>query len=300
MSGGDLPSDFAIRPARRDAELFCPPSPEMLRLQRLLPGLLAPSKGRGGLLARTLRAIVIAPCTQLTFFSFDLQMFLFDVLHVSRFARLSHGLGMLLVNLVIAALLTFYSQSLWGAAAFAGVLLLWYGGMALSVRLWRWWLVMVPIVAVLVSTGAWLGATLSETSLWILLAATATFVAIGHSTEPTFPPRAGDPYRWVPIPELIFGRPSRRPPLRQSVYWSLRVACYFPIGVLSELWASPRLLPYTVLRLTLMRWGYAPELSQLLDERRDRAWRSGNPALDFVGTGGGVFLLHQPRKEPSR
>ena len=69
----------------------------------------------------------------------------------------------------------------------------------------------------------------------------------------------------------------------------LRVASFVLVGWLDELWASPRLLPYNVLRL-MLSMGYAPELRRELDARAREALASGNPALDYVGIGGGSFL----------
>jgi hypothetical protein len=61
------------------------------------------------------------------------------------------------------------------------------------------------------------------------------------------------------------------------------------MGAVSESWASLRLMPYGWLIL-MMRLGYAPERRAELYEWAERAWATGNPALDFVGTGGGTFL----------
>jgi hypothetical protein len=61
------------------------------------------------------------------------------------------------------------------------------------------------------------------------------------------------------------------------------------IGIVAESWASLRLMPYNWL-LVMMRLGYAGERYAELQGWSDRAWASGNPALDFVGSGGGTFL----------
>jgi hypothetical protein len=69
------------------------------------------------------------------------------------------------------------------------------------------------------------------------------------------------------------------------------------LGIAAEAWASLRLMPYNWL-LLMMRLGYAPERHAELRGWSERAWATGNPALDFVGTGGGTFLTAD--LEPAR
>ena len=66
----------------------------------------------------------------------------------------------------------------------------------------------------------------------------------------------------------------------------------FPMGLLNETVAFPRVYPYFVL-LLLMRLGYAPKARALLRDRVARAQASGNPAIDYVGIGGGTPLSRQ-------
>jgi hypothetical protein len=67
------------------------------------------------------------------------------------------------------------------------------------------------------------------------------------------------------------------------------VAAYPFIGMVDEIWASPRLLPYNILRLMLAA-GYAPSVREVLDDRARRGLANRNPALDYVGVGGGTFI----------
>jgi hypothetical protein len=48
-------------------------------------------------------------------------------------------------------------------------------------------------------------------------------------------------------------------------------------------------MPYNWLML-MMRLGYAPQRRAQLQDWAERAWATGQPALDFVGSGGGAFL----------
>lgn len=81
-----------------DAELFVPPSREALFLLRHAAWLVSPSLSPGSAPSRFLRMVLVAPFTQLTFFSFDLQAFLFGVFHTTFSARAGHLLFMCAVN----------------------------------------------------------------------------------------------------------------------------------------------------------------------------------------------------------
>lgn len=287
-----------FHPSEAEPELYCPPSAEADRLRRRFPLLLAPPEGEGPRLHRMVRNVLVAPFTQLSLGSFDLQMFLFDVLHTSVAARATHLIGMAAVNLIVAALLSQLAGTALAAWLYAAVLLIWYGAVAHLVRLLAWWLAMIPVVAALAFAGTLL-ASASTGLLVLALLLSGLILTLGHAGEPLFPPRAGDPYRWRPVAELVFGPAGQRHSLPATLYWVLRVIFFGATGILNEIWASPRLLPYNILRL-LMAAGYAPKLRAVLDDRVRRAWASGNPALDYVGVGGGAFLVTDesgPRSE---
>ncbi len=281
------PSRFAH--GSPDAELFCEPSDEAHRLLRWLSPLTTPTDGRGALPWRTLRSFLISPFTQLTFVSFDLQMFLFDVFHTTRTARAGHFVGMLGVNLFVLALAVHASGGALGGAPVALALLAWYGAVAWTTRLALWWVAMVAVVGALWVGACALGAALTASALAVGVGVSGAVVAFSHLPEPLYPPRAGDPLRWLTVGEFIRGPDGARNPATTVALRAVRVSSYVFVGWVSEMWASPRLLPYNVLRL-MFRAGYARELSTVLDERARRAWASGNPALDYVGIGGGTFL----------
>lgn len=272
-----------------DAEFFCPPSPEAERLTRSAPWLFAPEDGRGSVLSRVVRSFFVAPFTQFTFMSFDLQIFLLDVLHTSWVARMGHLVGMTGVNFFFMLLLS----SLWGpeaGMAYGIVLLGWYAAVARSAGLRGWWWLMLGVVsALVVGSGAWARAGGSPRLAGLGILVSGLVVTFPHAAEPKMPPRAGHPHEWRSVREVIFGLPGENYGVLQCLWNAFRVASYPWIGLVNELWASPRLMPYNFLRV-MMGFGYAPELRTCLDSRRDRAWASGNPALDYVGIGGGTFM----------
>jgi len=272
-------------------EMFVPPSREAMCLTRLARGLVAPRTGRGSLLSRGARSFLVAPFTQLTFVSFDLQAFLFDVFHTTWVARIGHFVGMTGVNffLMVAA------GALAGPAgvlAYAALILAWYAVVARAAGLPGWWFATAPLVGGLAAGAlAWPAWTAGlpgwASAPWVGLAASAAVISFSHAPEPWFPPRAGDPLRWTKVTAFIRG--TGPDAARGRWLRVLRVGMYPWIGMVDEFWAAPRLLPYNLLRV-MLAFGYAPELKVELDSWKDRALASGQPALDYVGIGGGAFL----------
>lgn len=288
-----MPTPNAER-ATLPVEIFVPPSDEAERLLRSIPGLVAqaPASPQGP--ARLLRDALVAPFTQLTFLSFDLQAFLFEVFHTTRWARAGHLFGMTGVNLFAMAGLSQLSAGIDGidlGALYAGALLCWYAVVSRDARLALWWAAMVPVVLGLYSlAGLWLQWTAGFDSLvaspWLWVAASAVMISTSHIPEPRLPPRAGDPLRWMSIREFVLGPPGRPRPLGAVIPRAIRIALLPISGTIDELWAAPRLLPYNVLFL-MFQAGYAPARRAELHDRAVRAIASGQPALDFVGIGGG-------------
>ena len=285
--------------AEAGADIFVPPSGEARALVRRLGWLVAPGDGRGNLLSRMVGVVVVAPFTQFTFFSFDLQAFLYEIFHTRAVTRAGHFVFMLGVNLFLMAGLARVSV---GAAhgldlgtAYAALLLAWYGLLARQTGLWGLGLVMVPVVAALrlgatlfdAATGA--GGPLASPWLWMVVSALC--VALSHCAEPLLPPRVNETRGWMPVAHYLFGAPGRRLPRRTVAVRLLRASAQVLWGTIDEWWASPRLLPYNFLML-MFRAGYRPDVSRILRGHVERAEASGNPALDYVGVGGGTFLGH--------
>ena len=272
-----------------DAEMFVAPSDEAVFLLGWMPSLFSSQQER-----HLLRDALVAPLTQLTFLSFDLQYFLYGVFHTTWLSRAGHVLGFVGVNLSLLAGLSLITAGLPGfdgGAVYAGALLCWYAALSRDARLPLWWVAMVPVVGALYLLGtrwAALGAV-APLSPWLGVLISAAIISLSHAAEPLFPPRAGDPLMWRTLPEFVWGVPGAPNTRRESLRRMARVGLYPFIGLLDELWAAPRLLPYPVLKV-MFALGYAPQVRRALDERLQRALASGNPAIDYVGIGGGTPL----------
>lgn len=296
--------------------MFVPPSAEALCLARRLGWLIAPPEGRERWYTRAFGFLVVAPFTQLTLRSFDLQTFLFQVFHTRLPARLGHALFMPAVNFFMMAALAglrigphptehgWPGPSLNGATGYALILLLWYFFVARGERLYLWWLLTVPFtLALAFGADAFYCATftldaarrtflapsplVANPFLWMTVA--AALVAFSHGPEPRLPPRVGEAREWTEHRRFLFG--PREAPCSPSkvVRRGLLLAVQLVSGTLNEWWASPRLMPYNLL-LLMFRAGYRPDVAERTRHHAERALESGNPAIDFVGIGGGAFL----------
>ena len=300
---GALASDWQPDSAAPQAELFAPPSPEHRWLLRHVPGLVAPPPDGDTRLGRFARMVLVAPMTQCTLLSFDLQVFLYGVFHTTKTARIGHFVFQAAVTwwlLVAAGQWAVAGGAVTGAHVLGAVLLVWYAAMAVQYRLWAWAALMVPVVASLVVTAdsvaahatlvphSWSVLVELPRAVQALLWATvcAAIVALSHAPEPKVPPRTVEGDQWLSIEEYIL-KPGTFASSR--VARALRVGLYGLWGTLDELWASPRLVPYGVL-LLMFAGGYRRDVADRHQQWLQRAWASGNPALDYVGIGGATYL----------
>ncbi|MFN7145317.1 MAG: hypothetical protein ACK4YP_16205, partial [Myxococcota bacterium] len=301
------------------AELFLEPSAEARFLTRHLGWLIAPAPGERGWLSAAVLTFLVAPYTQLTFFSYDLQAFLYEVFHSHRVTRLGHFVFMLAVNFfVLVALVPLapgphptahapLAPGLTGATLYAGVLLAWYAALAAKTGFWALAGVMAPVVAALcVGAHAWYGLTftldpaarsfLAPTPLhanpWLGMTGSAFLIALSHGAEPRLPPRVTECDEWRSLREYVLGRPHEELGAGRRAIRATRVVLQLLYGTVDEWWASPRLMPYTFLML-MFRCGYRPADHARLRALVERAEASGNPALDYVGTGGGTHLRRE-------
>ncbi len=287
-----------FQPSPVVAEVYQPPSEEARRLLRGAAWLTSPKAGTSGLPARLALQLLIAPMTQLTFFSFDLQAFLFMVFHRRRLAVLGHALFMTTENLFIMAWLrgtTIATTSIgtWDGGLLHPLLLLtWYGRVAFVARLRGWLAVTVPMLALLYWASGPLAVLCRQSwhvsPAWGVVAS-ALFVALSHGAEHLLPPRTIHPFRWTRLRDYVYAPELG---LGTRVLRLLHVAAITVIGTAAEAWASLRLMHYNWLMI-MMRLGYAPQRYAELQSWTERAWASGQPALDFVGSGGGTFLTAQ-------
>jgi len=268
------------------AQLWVEPSREARFLLRAMPWLVSPGESDSAA-ARIVRNALVAPFTQLTFFSFDLQAYLFELFHDSRRARAGHAVGMAGAVTCLLAL----GCWAWGPTALlvgCAALITWYVAVAAKAELALWGVLAVPMVLGL----GWVAAQLAGAVggrpglLWAGWLGSGIVIALSHSGELMQPPRAFDPTGWSRVRTYLVGEGERVRPLPVRLAY---MGWVFVTGVANELWASPRLLPYNLLFL-MFRGGYAPRRAAQLTERTQRAWASGNPALDFVGEGGAAYL----------
>lgn len=281
------------------ARVFVEPSTEARRLARYLGFLVAPRAGRETSLSRAVGTLLVAPFTQLDLFSFDLQIFLYRVFHRRAPARVGHFLFMPVVNFfVIAALADIRlgprpaARILFGpnlGTAYAALLLLWYLVLAHRTRLHAWGLLMIPVVAALCAGGNRFHGRAFGFNPWLGAILAAALVALSHAPEPKLPPRVSGHRHWVTIREFLTGRPGEHLSVGERVVRLLLVALQLLSGTVNELLASPRLMPYGFL-LLLFAAGYRPDVDGPLRDHVRRALESGNPAIDYVGIGGGTYL----------
>jgi hypothetical protein len=283
-----------------EAVLFEPPSREALFLLRHAGWLVSPGALPGSTLGRFLRMVLVAPFTQLTFFSFDLQAFQFGVFHTTVWSRAGHLLFMSGVNFFM--LLGLGQVELGGGLdagmLYALVLALWHLSVALGVGLRAWGLCAVGAViglelaarACLASDAGPLQALSRHAFAGAALC--AFLIAVSHAPEPRLPPRAVAGPRWLGMGEYVLGPAGARHAPRIRLANGVRVGLYVMWGTLDEWWAAMRLMPYNFLWL-MFRAGYArPVQDRVLGHVRS-ALASGNPALDYVGIGGATMLQRQ-------
>lgn len=307
--------DVVNAPEGVHTEVFCQPSKEMLLLLRVLGRLVSPRNGKPALLNRVLGAITIAPFTQLTLTNYELQDYLFRVFHVTIWSKLAHAVFM---PAVVFFMMVFFAQfrlqgipaeqgwqqfTFSGAYVYAGLLILWYLVLAITKKFYLWWLLTVPMV-LLMALGAdmyfceyvsspeifhWYAPTdlLHNPLLWMLVS--ANMISASHATELVLPPRAAKRWCWMPLREVLLGEPSQRWSVARVWRGLRQLAFQLTWGPINEWWASPRLMPYNWLML-MFALGYKPEINKVQQDYADRALASGNPALDYIGIGGGAYL----------
>lgn len=307
---------IVIAPDGCETQVFLKPCKETRNLARLLRGLVAPKEGKPKTLNKIFGQFIIAPFTQLTIFNFDLQVFLFQVFHVSLITRLSHALFMPCVVFFMAALaaqlplITLqvepFSLALTGAHLYGILLCLWYLGLARRESFYRWWLLSAPLTLLITAGGdayyhafalpaaeaTWYNSTLPAYNPLLWMTVSAFLIASGHAFDQQLPPRALDSFRWVTIKSAILDDNNRLKPLAECLKGLYVILFQFILGTINEWWASPRLMPYCWLMMMFGK-GYKKERFAEIKGYAQKALESGNPALDYVGIGGGAYLSRE-------
>jgi hypothetical protein len=272
------------------AEVYCPPTAEQLFWARKLRRWVAPSDRRGDALSRAMRAVGITPIAHLAWFSLSFQTYLYEIFHRTTIARIGHFLLMPLLictGLAAAAPLAI-AGPVNGSAMLALLLAVGYAVYAARERLYLWGAVMVLSVGgLLLAANALAALPFFTPALGLVgLLALPLAISLSHVKEPLLPPRAIKSNRWTSISEYLA---SAQPDKLALLARLGRLGLLSVYGALDELWATPRLYPIGVLRV-MFAFGYAPARRLSIATFVERALASGNPALDFIGSGGGAFL----------
>jgi hypothetical protein len=249
--------------------MWLPPSRGQRFWLRHAPRLFAPSD-RGSAFIRWWAIATVTPSTNVTGLNLPYQAYLDAVFHRTRLARVGHAVCM---PVIVASLLAALDPiTLVGAVLLA----VWWGSWALIWRDALWGTCAVGLA------GGLYAATFVVAALpWpaVVTALVGSLLqAASHALEP-LPPRVTRSTYWVPVGTYLREGPGTRP--RRIGH----LAAQLVFGTVDELVASPRLQPVLLLRLLWFAGHDAGRREQALDLAR-RAIASGNPALDFVGTGG--------------
>lgn len=252
----------------------------LMRLRRVL----APAEAEESWFTRAVAVFFVVPFAPLTPLDLTYQTYLYEVFHRSRFARLVHLLLFPLVNITVMVGLAAVAH---GDAIFAGVLALWYAVLALRARSAIWGVSMLGAVAAMWAANVALQGVLS--SPWLWAAGLSLAIAASHITEPDVPPRVSGTERWVPLQQFLIGTRGERVPMGLLLTRCGRLGMQLIYGAIAEFLGAQRLLPIALLKLL---WGMrlATDVRPGVDDAR-RALAHGQPAIDYVGHGGGARLV---------
>jgi len=252
-------------------EVWVAPSRGQRFWLRHAPSLFAPGPDQSGFI-RWWAIATVTPSTNVTGLNLPYQAYLDAIFHRTWLARVGHAVCM---PIIVTALLGATSPLIGG-----GVLAVWWAYWALTWRDGRWGrcsLALAGGLSAVASLVPWSRVT------WVLVALVGSLLqAASHALEP-LPPRVTRSAHWVPIGKYLLEGPGR---VRRLGH----LAAQAVFGTVDELVASPRLLPVLLLRLLWLTGHDAARRREALDLAR-RAIASGNPALDYIGTGGGTPLI---------
>ena len=288
----DGPTGQYLHPiAGLEAAVWVPPSRGQLFWLRRAPALFAPARGTGRGPARWWAIATVTPSTNVTGLNLAYQSYLNHVFHRTRLARVSHAACMPVIVTALLALLYPVHATLPGALALAA----WWAYWAVKERDPVWGGCAVGLAAALYPLAQALGrlgqaepSLLAQPWAWLLFA--GALQAASHILEP-LPPRVTRSVHWIPSAEYLLGRPGHRNPPGTVLRRAGQLAAQAVFGTVDEIVASPRLLPVLLLEV-LWLLGYDPVRRTAWRALSARAIASGNPALDYIGTGGPTPLRH--------
>lgn len=313
--GGPMPTNEPVAAsdaytwpmAGMHAEAYAPPSPEHRFWLRVLKDFIAPRDGKGSLLSRAWGVFAVAPFAHITFFNLDYQAYLYDIFHTTKTARFGHQTCMPPnVFMMIVALMQFRAGPVNAGLVLAVVLTAWYVALAFQWGYKAWGLVMAALMGGIYALAVvyfdafayadlaprpWYAPTTLAANPFVWMGVFSFLQALSHAPEPKLPPRVTGGPHWQSVAEYILGPAGRRnPPLRMAVN-ALRTALQSVYGTIDEWWAAPRLFNIGVLE-QLWAHGYQREKFAAQDALVRRALDSGNPAVDYIGEGGGAYLRY--------
>jgi hypothetical protein len=219
---------------------------------------------------------LVTPIAHFANTSWDFQAYLYGVFHRSTMAKVGHAVCM--PALVAALIGTAFTVGPVVGAVTTTMLCTWY----VAVASFHGMPLLGAVSAAATLCLAWVGATWAEavpsgflgpifSILWLGFAQT-----MSHIGEPDVPPRVSGTDRWVPLGEFIRQRP---------IVHSLKAILMVPAGMVNEIWGSWRLLPIVFLQM-LTAIGYRRDIAEKHARWQKEALAEGNPAIDFIGTGG--------------
>jgi hypothetical protein len=268
-----------------DAALWVPPSRGQLFWVRRAPALFAPALGTGRGLARWWVIAMVTPGTNVTGLNLAYQSYLNHVFHRTRLARVGHAACMPVIVTALLALLYPVHATLPGALALAAWWAYWavkerdpvWGGCAVGLAA-----ALYPLAQALGRLGAADPPRLAQP--WALLLLAGLLQAGSHILEP-LPPRVTRSVHWIPPTEYLLGRAGHRNPPVTVLRRAGQLTAQAVFGTVDEIVASPRLLPVLLLELLWLS-GHDPVRRAAWRALSARAIANGNPALDYIGTGG--------------
>jgi len=301
-------------------EVFVPLTGEDRFWVERAPCLFAPVGGPHWL-ARLWHHVTVTPRAHVTFLNATYQIYLNHIFHTTLLARVGHS-----ICIPLNVILLFYGLAQFRLAGappeahaflpfeptagllLAGALFAWYASVARRLA--------SPLLAVIcaawiagssaVGTGLYhLAFTLEPAARtwwmptpWYLaplfwMGVVSSVQAWSHITEPLVPPRANGTDRWIAVEDYVHGRSSPNESLLRRALRGATVFMGSVWGTIDEWWASAKLLPYFLLE-GLWLAGYRRDQREAFRALARRARASGNPALDWVGVGGGRFVSDLP------
>ena len=277
-----------------DAAMWVPPSRGQLFWLRFAPALFAPARGTGRGLVRWWALATVTPSTNVTGLNLVYQSYLNHIFHRTRLARAGHAVCMPVIVTALVALLFPVHAILPAAIALAAWWAYWavkerdpvWGGCGIALAA-----ALYPLAQALGRLGAAEHSPLAQPWAWVLIA--GALQAGSHILEP-LPPRVTRSVHWI-APGAVPARAARppQPGGHRGCAALAQLAAQAIFGTVDEIVASPRLLPVLLLEL-LFLFGHHPARRAAWRALSAQAIASGNPALDYIGTGGPTPLRTGP------